>query len=174
MFPQRILIAFFSWTNNTRTIAQEIEKNLSFSSKVDTCEICPIKTRRYLTWLFLSSIPRFKVKIQSKIYDLSNYDMLILGSPKWVFNSPPINEYLNRLIGCRGQMTAIFITYGGYGEKKYAMQLEKNLEKKKLHVIDTLLIRRRSIKKGEYFRDVQSFCKYIEQIVYHNELKRIA
>lgn len=168
-----VLLVFFSRSGNTRIVSQEIFKHLSVNNKVDICEILPKKSRRYFSWLLLSLIPGLKVKNQSTINDISGYDLVILGCPKWTLNCPPVSEYLNNLIGCNGQMASIFITFGGYGEKKYVLQLEKHLIKKGLQLINSLAIKRSSINKGEYYETIKSFCNNIELITYKKNLTQV-
>ncbi len=169
----RILLVFFSWTGNTKAVAEEIKRNISNNNKVDTSEIQPKKTRRYLTWLLLSLLPGSQVKIKPTINDLSNYDLLILGCPKWALSSPPINEYLNSLKRCKRRMSAVFITFGGYDEKRYLLKLENSLEKKGLQIIDRLAIRRSAVKKGEYLKEIKSFCLNIERITNQKRLNQV-
>ena len=167
------MLAFFSWTGNTKFVAEEIKRNILHNNEVDTSEIHPKKTRRYSTWLLLSLIPGSKVSIQPTINDISNYDFLILGCPKWALSSPPINEYLNSLKGCKGRMSAVFITFGGYDEKRYLLQLENSLKKKGLQIIDRLAVRRSDIKKGEYLKKIKSFCLNIERITNQKRLNQV-
>ena len=173
MSPLRILLVFFSWTGNTKVVAEEIARNLSLNNMVDTSVIQPNKSRSYLKWLLLSMLPGSKVKIKPVRNDLSCYDLIILGSPKWALSSPPINEYLNSLKRFKGRMCAVFITFGGYDEKRYLLQLENSLEKKELQIIDRIAVRRSAINKGEYLKEIKSFCKNIEQITRQQRLIQV-
>jgi|TARA_B100000315_G_C14584901_1_gene592471 hypothetical protein len=148
-------------------------RNISINNVVDTIEIQPKKTRRYLTWLLFSLIPRSQVKIQPVIHDLSSYDLIILGSPKWALSSPPINKYLNSLKRCKGRMCAVFITFGGFDEKRYLLQLENSLKKKKLRIIDRIAVRSSAIEKCEYLDEIKSFCMNIERIMKQKRLNQV-
>ena len=169
----RILLVFFSWTGITKVVAEEIMRNISINNKVHKFEIQPIKKRRYITWLLLSLLPSLKVKIQPIINDLSNYDLLILGCPKWGLCSPPMNEYLNNLKRCEGRMSAVFITFGGYDERRYLLYLESFLKRKELHTIDKLAIRRSDVENGGYTQVIKSFCLGIEQIMHQKSLNQV-
>ncbi|MFQ6134416.1 MAG: flavodoxin family protein [Nitrososphaerales archaeon] len=169
-----MLIVYFSWTGNTRAVAEEVVRNLALHNEVDVCEIQPKKQRGYLGWLLLSLIPRSRVRIKPSIYDLSGYDLVVLGSPKWALSCPPVNEYLNRLHGCIGRMAAVFITYGGFDEKRYLDRLVKALEKKGLLISGTLMTRRRSIRNDEYQEDVKIFCEDLERAADRKRLIEVA
>lgn len=146
-------------------MAEEVVRNLALNHEVDVCEIEPKKQRGYLGWLLMSLIPHLRVKIQPSICNASRYQLIILGSPKWALSCPPVNEYLNRLRGCEGRMAAIFITYGGFGEKRYLDGLIRALEKKEMHISGTLMTRRSSIKNRKYQEDVEAFCEDLERTV---------
>lgn len=161
----RILLVYFSWTGNTRAVAEEVRRTLAHRNVVEVCELQPRRRRRYIEWLLLSVIPALKVEIQPVVADLSGYDLVVIGCPKWSFNCPPVNEYIGRVRGSAGRVAAVFITYGGFGEKRYLSRLVKALEKKGMRVSATLTVRRRNVANGEYREGVKSFCRDIEQIV---------
>lgn len=158
----RVLVAYFSWTGNTRAVADEVVRQLSQHHEVEVCRIEPQKQRGYFRWLLLSFIPSSKVKIQPVVEDVSKYDVVVLGGPKWTFSCPPVNSYLSRLSGCEGKNGAIFITYGGFGEDRYLNGLVKKMETKGLDVRATLLARRSQVRSGEYCGEVKTFCGEVE------------
>ncbi len=158
----RILVAYFSWTGNTLAVADEVIRQLSLHHEVEVCRIEPQKQRRYIGWLLLSFIPSSKVKIQPAVEDVSRYDIIILGGPKWTFSCPPVNSYLSRLGGCERKIGAIFITYGGFGEYRYLNGLVKKMGAKGMDVRATLLVRRSQVRSGEYCNGVKAFCSEIE------------
>ena len=160
----RVLVVYFSWTGNTRAVADELVRQLSPHHKVEVCRIEPQKQRGYLRWLLLSFIPSSKVKIQPAVEDVSKYDVIVLGGPKWTFSCPPLNSYLSRLSGCEGKNGAIFITYGGFGEDRYLNRLVKKMEAKGLDVRATLLARRSQVRSGEYRSGVKVFCGEVEAV----------
>jgi flavodoxin len=157
-----VLLAFFSWTGNTRIVAEEIVRCLSPHHKIDVCMIEPRRRRKHLEWLLLSLTPSSKVEILPAIYDASGYDLIILGAPKWSLSCPPMNCYLSRLKGGGKKLAAIFITYGGFDEKRYLNKLVELVEFKGARVKATLLARRKEIRRGEYREWVRMFCERLE------------
>lgn len=160
----RILLVYFSWTGFTRSVAEEVKRLLSARNHVDICEIVPVKKRSYLGWLMRSFIPGWRVDIQPSISDISRYDLLVIGSPKWTLGCPPVNEYLHRLRGVEGRRFAVFLTYGGFGEKRYLRRLLNILVKKGLKPSGWLLIKRRSMLQGRHEESVEVFCKQLEAV----------
>lgn len=85
-----------------------------------------------------------------------------------------MNEYLNRLRGCVGRMAAVFITYGGFDEKRYLDTLVRALEEKGLLISGTLMMRRRSIKNDKYREDVKRFCEDLNLDAERNRATEVA
>lgn len=112
----------------------------------------------------MSFIPSSKVKIQPVVEDLSKYDVIVLGGPKWTVSCPPLNSYLSRVSGCEGKIGAIFITYGGFGEDKYLNGLVKKMRIKGMDVRATLLARRSLVKSGEYVGKIKAFCDEVKSV----------
>jgi len=155
-------LAYFSRTGATRSVAEEIRRYLEPQNHVDICEIVPVKRRSYLGWLVRSFIPGYRVDIHSAVTDLSQYELLLIGSPKWTFGCPPINEYVSRLRGAEGRRFAVFLTYGGFDEKRYLRGLIEAVAKKGLKPSGYLLIKRRSILEGIHRERVEDFCRRLE------------
>lgn len=151
----KILIAYFSWTGNTRTIAQEMASVLQPEHSVSVFEIIPLKERNYWEWLLLSFIPGSKVQIKNIDIDPSEYNHLILGTPKWTLSCPPINQFISTL-NWKGK-TSIFMTYGGFDEDRYLRSLQKRLEKFGHKISGTLKIKRREIEKNKYKDKIRMF-----------------
>jgi hypothetical protein len=84
-----------------------------------------------------------------------------------------MNEYLNNLKRCEGRMSAVFITFGGYDERRYLLYLESFLKRKELHTIDKLAIRRSDVENGDYTKVIKSFCLGIEQIMHQKSLNQV-
>lgn len=153
----KVLIAFFSYTGNTRKVAESLARVLKRKADVDLEEIQPTRCYPYFYWLILSFIPRIGVSIKPPKNDPRRYDMIFLGLPKWTFSCPPINQYL-REVHLKGKGVGIFITYGGFDERRYLKQMVKHLGKKGATVKATLLLKRDWIKEGKIEEHLRSFC----------------
>jgi hypothetical protein len=71
-------------------------------------------------------------------------------------------------------MAAVFITYGGFDEKRYLGTLVKALEKKGLYISSTLMTQRRSILNDKYQEDVKRFCEELEADAERKGLAKVA
>lgn len=92
------IVVFFSYSNNTRTIAKMIQKKLD-------CELLEIKTinpysNDYQTVVddeHNSEASNFLPEIEKINIDLSKYDTIILGTPVWWYRpAPAIRTFLTQ------------------------------------------------------------------------------
>jgi len=159
MFVVRVLIAFFSYTGNTRAVAYHLATLLnSREVEVKVEEIKPTKRYPYLYWLILSFIPNLRTPIKQPISDPSGYDLVCLGLPKWTFACPPVNQYLKE-VNLKGKAVGLFITYGGFDGRRYLREMVKRLVKKGVKVKATLLLKRSWVKDGKLGEPLHKFCK---------------
>ena len=159
MFVVRVLIAFFSYTGNTRAVAYHLSALLnSREVEVRVEEIKPTKRYPYLFWLLLSFIPNLRTPIKQPTLDPRGYDFICLGLPKWTLACPPVNQYLE-VVDLTGKAVGLFITYGGFDERRYLRQMVKRLTKKGVKVKATLLLKRSWIKDSKIGEPLHKFCK---------------
>ena len=152
---------YYSFTGNTAKVAEDISRILSKENQVTVSEIKPVKQRSYFRWLLYSFMRNSKVKISAFSNDISKYDLVILGSPKWGLSCPPVNEYINTLEEINSHMFGVYLTYGGFGERNFLLQLVEKLDKKGAIVISKLLVKRGTIGNKEYYEMITSFCEDI-------------
>jgi len=158
MFVVRVLIAFFSYTGNTRVVAHQLATLLNNKKvEVDVEEIQPTKRYPYLYWLLLSFIPNLRTPIKQPTVDPSRYDLVCLGLPKWTLACPPVNQYLEE-VNLRGKLVGLFVTYGGFDERRYLKQMIKYLTKKGVKVKATLLLKRSWVKEDKIGEPLRRFC----------------
>lgn len=157
MESERVLIVFFSWTGATRKVAHALANLLGTRTPVATAEIRPVRPRTYPAWLMLSAIPNSKVRIKPVVSDFAPYDLVLFGFPKWTLSCPPVNEYIGMISNFEGKRIVLFMAYGGFDEKRYMKTMVSILRRKKMRVVGTLSVSRKSADKGVYIQDVTSF-----------------
>lgn len=109
------LVVYFSYTGNTKMIANKIKKKLN-------CDILEIKTvipysKDYETVVNdeqNSESSNHLPEIQDININLSKYDEIILGTPVWWYRPvPPIRTFLNKY-DLSGKMIKPFATNAGW------------------------------------------------------------
>jgi len=153
----RVLIAYYSWTGHTEEVAARIAKNF-VGHDVSIHRITPVKKRGYKTWLLLSFFPGSRVSILPLGVDLGDFDLLLLGCPKWTFSCPPFNEFVKTMGIVRGKKAAFFTTFGGFDVERYAESAVTRLARAGLDVRSRLMISRKKVQSGEYAQLVDEFC----------------
>lgn len=149
---KKIAIYYFSFTGNTKAVAEYMAEILARYHDVLLFPICSAKKRSYWSWLFLSFIPGSHVKIDENfLTDSLRFDHTIIGFPKWTFSCPPVNAFIKMMKGRIAGDISIFITAGGFGEEGYLRRYLSRFSASGFRVRNTLLIRRSEIGKREFF-----------------------
>ena len=90
----KIDLVYFSWTGNTKKVADVIAQELSAYAKVKVIEITPKRGYPYLIWLLLSFLPNIGVAIEGG--EITS-DTLFICMPKWTVNCPPVTTFLRKV-----------------------------------------------------------------------------
>lgn len=158
---KEILIAYFSYSGNTRAVAQEIQKNLG-ADRADIFEITPVKKYPSEYNAVVDQAKReinakFKPPLKEKVADISQYDTIIVGSPSWWATiAPPVSTFLSSY-SLEGTTIALFITHEGSGLGVAAADVKKLCPKSP--ILEGLAIRGSSAKNAS--TSVNSWLKKI-------------
>lgn len=159
----RVLLAYFSYTGNTRLVAHTLSETLQGSCNVEIIEIVPRRRRSYLHWLAYSFIPSSEVDIENPRMDLSSYDAVLLGFPKWTFSCPPLNKFIHKIAGLGVPKFFLFMTSGGFGEERFLRSLRRRLTAMGCNVMEPLVVKRREIRDETYRASVDAFASLVKQ-----------
>lgn len=112
----KILIAYYSYSGNTRAVAEEIQK----ATGGDLFEIVPM---RAYSSDYKTVVAEAKEEIQSKkwpalknnVANIADYDLVFIGAPNWWSTiAPPVTTFL-KSHDLAGKKVAPFITHGSGG-----------------------------------------------------------
>ena len=110
----KVLIAYFSWSGNTRGIAQEIQRQTG----ADIFEISPVDpySSDYNTVLMEAQEDQHKQarpELSGRVDNMDEYDTIILGYPNWWASIPmPIASFLEEY-DFSGKRIIPFCSHGG-------------------------------------------------------------
>ena len=116
---KKILVAYFSWSGNTKAVAEEIHKQVGG----DIVEIVPATP---YSETYSVTVAKAKAEqtanarpaISTKIADFDKYDVIFLGYPNWWGSFPmPVATFV--------ETVAPFFTHGGGGEQRCLSDLQK-------------------------------------------------
>jgi len=113
---KKILIVYLSRTNNTKVIAQIIQKNVG--GKLVALELIhpyPANYKEIVEQVANENASGFLPPLKTKIDSFNNYDVIFLGFPTWGMQlPPPIKSFLHQY-NLRGKTVIPFNTNAGYG-----------------------------------------------------------
>ncbi len=120
----KTLLVYYSRTGVTRMIADTISESV----KCDIEEIVDTKKRSGIFGYLKSGYQAARGHInpiEESKYDLSNYELLIIGTPVWAGKmSVPVRAYLKRNMD-KIPLLACYCTCGGSGIEKTIEDIEK-------------------------------------------------
>jgi len=160
---RRILVAYFSYTGDTRRIAEALLERLRTSYDAETVEIVPTRKRSYLHWLAYSFVPNSEVDIENSETDISRYDAVLLGFPKWTFSCPPLNRFIHKLRNLGKPRFYLFMSCGGFDDQRFLDSLTRRLTRMGCNVAGSLTVKRKQTKSEVYAETVDSFVKRIQE-----------
>ncbi len=161
---KKVLLVYYSFTGNTERVGNLIARY--FKQKGINCDIYkiePLFNLPYFLWLLLSFIPSLPFPLKNlNSLNFEDYNVIILGTPKWTFNCPPVTSFI-RFLKRSGRKIksrfAIFLTYGGFKENIYLEKLKMKLERFGFNVAVTEKFKRSDIRSG--LVSVDLFCSKI-------------
>jgi flavodoxin len=159
----RLVVAYFSYTGNTKRIAQALAERLQNFCDVETVEIVPTRRRCYLHWLAYSFVPDSETDIENPEMDLSHYDVVLVGFPKWTFSCPPLNRFIRRLRSLNKPKFYLFMTCGGFDDQRFLDNLTHKLVSIGCNIVGSLTIKRKQIQEETYCKPVDSYVERIQE-----------
>ncbi len=120
---KKILIAYFSWSGNTKTIAEKIQ-TLTGGELYEIVPETPYPTDR--EELTVTAAEEKEKNINPPIkntVDIANYDVIFIGTPVWWYTmASPVRTFLTTN-NFEGKTIIPFITHGGGGEYSIAEEM---------------------------------------------------
>ena len=111
---KKILITYFSWSGNTRKLAEEIQAKLG-------CDIFEIRAKDAYSTNYGDCADRAKMELANQTRpalekpapSLDNYDVIMIGYPIWFDDAPMIIDTFLETANLTGKTVIPFATSGG-------------------------------------------------------------
>jgi flavodoxin len=118
----KIGIVYYSRTGNTKSVANRLKENFTEMKKdVEMIEILHEKKPGFLK-AGRAGIKQIELPIKNTDFNISKFDMILVGMPVWGFNPCPFfRSYFNNIEKLDGKKFGVFLTGGG--------EIHKNVEK---------------------------------------------
>ncbi len=152
----KALIAYFSWSNNTKNLVEELNTNFNFD--VVRIERKEPYSRDYDTCAYVEAKKEVEMRIHPEIkklkVDFNSYDKILLFFPIWWYTFPmPIATFIKSLKGYKGEIIVFANSYTN--DPQY---MENSM--KDLHAIDKNL----KFREGLFNQNVNKHIEFIKRI----------
>ena len=114
--PGKILIAYYSWSGNTRFAAEQIQKLTGGTLfAIKPAKAYPSDYSACVEQAKKECRDEFKPELATKVEDFSKYDVIFVGTPNWWSTmAPPVRSFLAGY-DFSGRTVIPFVTHGGGG-----------------------------------------------------------
>lgn len=114
--PDKVLIAYYSWSGNTRFAAELIQKATGGTLfEIKPVEAYPSDYDACVEQAKKECREKFKPELATRVDDFSKYDVVFVGTPNWWSTmAPPVRSFLSGY-DFRGKTVIPFVTHGGGG-----------------------------------------------------------
>lgn len=157
----KICIIYHSESGNTRHVAQHLA-SVCDAHLVEISDRAPyMKLTRFLVWC-KKAHGEEKTEIEPAVVDVSDYDILVFGSPVWAFKpTPVIHTAIDSLKGCEGKKAVAFSTHGGKpGETGEIFR--KWIESRGMKLVAVTNINQKDIENEKKTKEIVSLITSIE------------
>ena len=124
----KILIAYFSKTGNTRSVAQEIQKNVGGDLfEIKTTNTYPEEYQAVTEQAKTEKNNKFRPQLSTQVADFASYDVIFVGYPIWWGTMPMgVFSFLEQN-SFAGKTVIPFCTHGGSGLSDSVSDIRKTL-----------------------------------------------
>jgi len=145
-------VIYYSYSGNTKKVAQVLAGALKEKGEVDLIEIKALDESKNFFAQAARAFKHVKAKIAAANFNLSSYDLLCFGTPVWAFGpAPAMNAYMESCFGLENKQATLFATYGsGSGKKRCLDYMENILAKRGVASLKRFSIQQFKVKDKEF------------------------
>lgn len=161
----KTLIIYYSSGGSTKIMA----RTLSMHLKADIIEIKDLKKRSGLANRFLSSIDAFresKTEISPAKLDLSDYDLIYIGTPTWANNAAPAIITLIDRCNWAGKDVILFTTTSNSDGESTLDRLEEKIGMRGGRVIKSFYLQTKNKSPEDIITDTESLILRLDLKMY--------
>jgi flavodoxin len=136
----RVLIAYFSWSGNTKALAEEIQKRTGADIfEIATVKPYPADYNDCIDQAKAEQEAGARPELKARVEDLGRYDVIILGHPNWWGTIPMAVATFLELYDFSGKTIVPFVSHGGGGQGRSLGDVERSA--KGARVLAPLVVR---------------------------------
>ena len=161
----KTLIIYYSAAGSTKIMARTLAMNL----KADIVEIKDLKSRTGFVNKFLSSVDAFresKTKISPSKLDLSNYDLIYIGTPTWANKPAPAIITLIDSFDLRGKDIILFTTGSTSDEEAALEKMEIKVRARGARAVQQFNLKTREKTAADLQKETEKLFKKLDLDLY--------
>jgi flavodoxin len=145
------IIVYYSYSGNTRKVAQILAEYLSRHSEVELLELEAQDESKNFFTQGNRAHKHICAQLAPVKLNLNEYEIVCFGTPVWAFTSTPaINAYAQACAGLENKTIILFTTSGGIGDKRCLDYLQAILSKKGTGVFKRFSIWHPKVKQKDF------------------------
>ncbi len=161
----KTLIIYYSESQNTKRVAE----TLSLQLDTDIIRIEDTKKRTGIFNKFNSSIDAFrenKTEIRPSTIDISNYELIYIGTPTWASNPTPAIITLIDSLDLKGKDVVLFATMSSSGGKNTIKRMQEKVEIRGARVIETFTLKTKDKSLAQIEEDIINIARLLYLSLY--------
>lgn len=161
----KTLIVYYSEGGTTKIIA----RTLSMHLRADIIGIDDLKKRKGFGSKLFSSIEAFresKTEINPSSLDLSDYDLIYIGTPTWANNPTPAIITLIDRCDWKGKDVILFTTMGNTGGQSTLDRLEEKVTLRGARVVQSFSLKTKDKSPEDIINDTETIIKMLDLKMY--------
>lgn len=159
------LIIYYSKTGATEVISQV----LAYQLKADMAQIQDEKPRTGLKNKITSSFDAFrenKTDIYPQTIDLTNYDLIYIGTPVWASKPTPAILTIIDSVDLRGKDVILFATMSSAGGAATIDRMKEKVKSRGGRVIESFTIKTKDKDTNQLMEDAESIINILDLKIY--------
>lgn len=151
----RSLILYYSYSGNTKKVAEYLCEHLKQRGEVDVVQLRALDEADSFFGQCHRALWHKRARIEPLNCDLSNYDLICFGSPVWAFApAPAINTCLDQIQNAQGKEIILFTTYGsGTGNNRCLNYMQRTLTNKGAKSFQRFSIQQLKVRDRDFVND---------------------
>ena len=126
---QKILVAYYSVSGNTKKVAEAIQKDLGGDLyQIETINAYPENYGELIAQAKREISTGYRPKLKEPLPDFGKYDMVFIGSPNWWGTITPAVSTFIESGNLAGKTIVLFVTHGGGGEQNTLNDFKRQCE----------------------------------------------
>jgi flavodoxin len=130
---KKILVAYFSWSGNTKLVAEQIQKEVGGTLyQIESASPYPKDYQTCVDYAKKEKENNVRPKLVGEVEALSSYDIIFIGYPNWWGTLPmPLFTFLEKY-NLEGKTIIPFCTHGGGGAGQGFAEIRRLCPKSKI------------------------------------------